>query len=120
MLYWNAILDETGGHGRSPVHGNRTECAASGLIINRHARNYVPDLWYLAFSKFVRPGGAVETTAAQKRARILSNARRSYVARYEQPNENTTSSQVKGKTLTSSCRAVDHHGDCDLTTCSLF
>ena len=60
-LYWNAILDETGGPWAvSPVHGNPDpNIQHPVVIINKmtHEVTYTGTYYYLAhFSKFVRPG----------------------------------------------------------------
>jgi glucosylceramidase len=60
-LYWNAILDETGGPWAvSPVHGNPDpNIQHPVVIINKttHEITYTGTYYYLAhFSKFVRPG----------------------------------------------------------------
>jgi glucosylceramidase len=60
-LYWNAILDETGGPWAvSPVHGNPDPNIQHPVVIinkNTHEITYTGTYYYLAhFSKFVRPG----------------------------------------------------------------
>jgi glucosylceramidase len=60
-LYWNAILDETGGPwATSPIHGNPDpNIQHPVVIINKttHEITYTGTYYYLAhFSKFVRPG----------------------------------------------------------------
>jgi len=77
-LYWNAILDETGGPWAvSPVHGNPDpNIQHPVVIINKqtHEITYTGTYYYLAhFSKFVRPGAVrVQTTGASGRVRVMS------------------------------------------------
>jgi len=77
-LYWNAILDETGGPWAvSPVHGNPDPNAQHPVvIINKatHEITYTGTYWYLAhFSKFVRPGTVrAETTGKAKGVRVMT------------------------------------------------
>jgi glucosylceramidase len=77
-LYWNAILDETGGPWAvSPIHGNPDPNAQHPVvIINRitHEITYTGTYWYLAhFSKFVRPGAVrVETSGQANGIRVMS------------------------------------------------
>jgi glucosylceramidase len=77
-LYWNAILDETGGPWAvSPVHGNPDPNAQHPVVIidkTTHAITYTGTYWYLAhFSKFVRPGAVrVETTGTAKDVRAMT------------------------------------------------
>jgi glucosylceramidase len=77
-LYWNAILDETGGPWAvSPVHGNPDPNAQHPVVIidkTTHAITYTGTYWYLAhFSKFVRPGAVrVETTGTAKGVRAMT------------------------------------------------
>ena len=77
-LYWNAILDETGGPWAvSPVHGNPDPNAQHPVvIINRHTHEitYTGTYYYLAhFSKFVRPGTIrVETTGKVEGVRVMT------------------------------------------------
>lgn len=79
-LYWNAILDETGGPwGISPVHGNPDPNAQHPVvIINKftHQITYTGTYYYLAhFSKFVRPGATrVETKGNAPGIRVMSFA----------------------------------------------
>ena len=77
-LYWNAILDETGGPWAvSPVHGNPDpNIQHPVVIINKttHEITYTGVYYYLAhFSKFVRPGAVrVQTTGKAKGLRVMS------------------------------------------------
>jgi glucosylceramidase len=77
-LYWNAILDETGGPWAvSPVHGNPDgNIQHPVVIVNKktHEVTYTGTYWYLAhFSKFVRPGAVrVETSGGLKGVRAMS------------------------------------------------
>ena len=77
-LYWNAILDETGGPWAvSPVHGNPDpNIQHPVVIINKttHQITYTGIYYYLAhFSKFVRPGAVrVETTGQATGIRVMS------------------------------------------------
>jgi len=77
-LYWNAILDETGGPwAASPVHGNPDPNAQHPVVIinkTTHEITYTGTYWYLAhFSKFVRPGAVrVETTGKAKGVRVMT------------------------------------------------
>ena len=77
-LYWNAILDETGGPWAvSPVHGNPDPNAQHPVVIinkTTHEITYTGTYWYLAhFSKFVRPGAVrVETTGKAKGVRVMT------------------------------------------------
>jgi len=77
-LYWNAILDETGGPWAvSPVHGNPDPNIQHPLvIINRatHEVGYTGAYYYLAhFSKFVRPGAVrVQTTGKSHGVRVMA------------------------------------------------
>lgn len=77
-LYWNAILDETGGPWAvSPIHGNPDPNAQHPVvIINRktHEVTYTGVYYYLAhFSKFVRPGAErVETRGKAKGVRVMT------------------------------------------------
>jgi len=77
-LYWNAILDETGGPWAvSPVHGNPESNAQHPVVIinkTTHEITYTGTYWYLAhFSKFVRPGAVrVETTGQAKGLRVMT------------------------------------------------
>jgi O-Glycosyl hydrolase len=77
-LYWNAILDETGGPWAvSPVHGNPDpNIQHPVVIINKttHQITYTGTYYYLAhFSKFVRPGAIrVLTTGKAAGIRVMS------------------------------------------------
>jgi glucosylceramidase len=79
-LYWNTILDETGGPWAvSPVHGNPDpNIQHPVVIINKqtHEVTYTGTYWYLAhFSKFVRPGAVrVETSGGADGVRAISFA----------------------------------------------
>ena len=71
-LYWNAILDETGGPWAvSPVHGNPDPNSQHPVVIinkSTHEVAYTGTYYYLAhFSKFVRPGSVrLQTRGAAK------------------------------------------------------
>jgi len=108
-LYWNAILDETGGPWAiSPVHGNPDPNAQHPVVIinkTTHAITYTGTYWYLAhFSKFVRPGAVrIETTGTAKGVRVMTfqTPEGGYVAellnsRDENANLNL---EARGKTL---------------------
>jgi len=77
-IYWNAILDETGGPWAiSPIHGNPDPNAQHPVVIinkQTHEITYTGTYWYLAhFSKFVRPGAVrVETTGKAKSVRVMA------------------------------------------------
>jgi glucosylceramidase len=77
-LYWNAILDETGGPWAvSPVHGNPDPNAQHPVVIinkTTHQITYTGTYYYLAhFSKFVRPGSVrIETTGKAAGVRVMS------------------------------------------------
>jgi glucosylceramidase len=77
-LYWNAILDETGGPWAvSPIHGNPDPNAQHPVvIINKatHKITYTGVYYYLAhFSKFVRPGAVrLQTTGKAKGVRAMA------------------------------------------------
>jgi glucosylceramidase len=77
-LYWNAILDETGGPWAvSPVHGNPDpNIQHPVVIINKksHEITYTGTYYYLAhFSKFVRPGAVrVQTTGSSRGIRVMA------------------------------------------------
>ena len=79
-LYWNAILDETGGPwATSPVHGNPDPNAQHPVvIINKftHEITYTGVYYYLAhFSKFVRPGAfRTQVTGGAKDIRVMAFA----------------------------------------------
>jgi glucosylceramidase len=77
-LYWNAILDETGGPWAvSPVHGNPDPNSQHPVVIinkTTHEITYTGTYYYLAhFSKFVRPGASrVLTTGKTKGVRVMA------------------------------------------------
>jgi len=77
-LYWNAILDETGGPWAvSPVHGNPDPNSQHPVVIinkTTHEITYTGTYYYLAhFSKFVRPGAIrVQTTGKAKGIRLMA------------------------------------------------
>jgi len=77
-LYWNAILDETGGPWAvSPVHGNPDPNIQHPVVIvnkDTHEWTYTGLYYYLAhFSKFVRPGAVrVETAGNRKGLRVMA------------------------------------------------
>src|SRR5215813_5345048 len=77
-LYWNAILDETGGPWAvSPVHGNPDPNIQHPVVIvnkTTHEIAYTGVYYYPAhFSKFVRPGAVrVETTGSGKGIRVMA------------------------------------------------
>ena len=77
-LYWNAILDETGGPWAvSPVHGNPDPNIQHPVVIinkNTHEITYTGTYYYLAhFSKFVRPGAVrIQTSGKAPGVRVMS------------------------------------------------
>ncbi len=77
-LYWNAILDETGGPWAvSPIHGNPDlNVQHPVVIINKttHEITYTGTYYYLAhFSKFVRPGAVrVQTSGKSAGVRVMA------------------------------------------------
>jgi len=77
-LYWNAILDETGGPWAvSPVHGNPDPNVQHPVvIINKHTHEitYTGLFYYLAhFSRFVRPGAVrVQTIGSANGVRLMA------------------------------------------------
>jgi glucosylceramidase len=77
-LYWNAILDETGGPWAvSPVHGNPDPNIQHPVVIinkNTHEITYTGTYYYLAhFSKFVRPGAVrLQTNGNTKGVRVMA------------------------------------------------
>jgi glucosylceramidase len=77
-LYWNAILDETGGPWAiSPVHRNPDPNIQHPVVIinkNTHEITYTGTYYYLAhFSKFVRPGAVrVQTSGVAKGMRVMA------------------------------------------------
>ena len=79
-IYWNMILDETGGPWAvSPVHGNPDPNEQHPVVIinrkNKHI-TYTGLYYYLAhFSKFVRPGAVrVQTSGSAQGVRAMSFA----------------------------------------------
>jgi glucosylceramidase len=87
-LYWNAILDETGGPWAvSPIHGNPDPNVQHPVvIINKmtHEITYTGTYYYLAhFSKFVRPGAVRVRTrgkSAGVRVMVFRTAEKGHVA----------------------------------------
>jgi glucosylceramidase len=79
-LYWNAILDETGGPWAvSPVHGNPDPNIQHPVVIvnkTTHEITYTGTYWYLAhFSKFVKPGAVrIATSGAKNGVRAMAFA----------------------------------------------
>jgi len=77
-IYWNMILDETGGPWLvSPVHGDPEKNAQHPVVIvdrNKKQVTYTALYYYLAhFSKFVRPGAVrVGTTGSMKGVRSIA------------------------------------------------
>jgi len=77
-LYWNAILDETGGPWAvSPVHGKPDPNIQHPVVIinkNTHEITYTGTYYYLAhFSKFVRPGAVrIQTSGKAPGVRVMS------------------------------------------------
>lgn len=77
-IYWNAILDETGGPWAiSPIHGNPDPNSQHPVVIinkSTHEVTYTGTYYYLAhFSKFVRPGAVrVQTTGKMKGVRVMA------------------------------------------------
>ena len=77
-LYWNAILDETGGPWAiSPIHGNPDPNSQHPVVIinkTTHEITYTGTYYYLAhFSKFVRPGAVrIQTTGKTKGVRVMA------------------------------------------------
>jgi glucosylceramidase len=77
-IYWNAILDETGGPWAvSPVHGNPDPNVQHPVVIinkKTHEVTYTGTYYYLAhFSKFVRPGAVrLRTTGKRKGVRVMA------------------------------------------------
>jgi glucosylceramidase len=77
-IYWNAILDETGGPWAiSPIHGNPDPNEQHPVVIinkNTHEVSYTGLYYYLAhFSKFVRPGAVrVQTTGGVAGVRAMA------------------------------------------------
>ena len=108
-LYWNAILDETGGPWAvSPVHGNPDPNVQHPIVIinkNTHEVTYTGLYYYLAhFSRFVRPGSRrVETTGGAHGVRLMvfEVPERGYVAQILNSLTETANVNVqwKGKLL---------------------
>jgi glucosylceramidase len=77
-LYWNALLDETGGPWAvSPVHGNPDPNIQHPVVIvnkTTHEVTYTGTYWYLAhFSKFVKPGAVrIGTSGVRKGVRAMA------------------------------------------------
>ena len=77
-LYWNAILDETGGPWAiSPIHGNPDPNIQHPMVIinkKTHEITYTGTYYYLAhFSKFVRPGAVrLQTKGSAKGLRVMT------------------------------------------------
>jgi glucosylceramidase len=76
-LYWNAILDETGGPWAvSPIHGNPDPNVQHPVVIinkTTHEITYTGTYYYLAhFSKFVRPGAVrLQTSGKSAGVRVI-------------------------------------------------
>jgi glucosylceramidase len=108
-LYWNTILDETGGPWAvSPAHGNPDPNVQHPVVIvnkSTHEITYTGTYWYLAhFSKFVRPGAIrLETTGAAKGVRVMTFAtpEGGYVAQLlnSRSASGDVNLQAKGKTV---------------------
>jgi O-glycosyl hydrolase len=79
-IYWNMILDETGGPWLvSKIHGNPEDNGQQPLIVvdrKQKKVTYLPGFYYLAhFSKFVRPGAyRVAVAGSAKGVRVLAFA----------------------------------------------
>jgi glucosylceramidase len=77
-IYWNAILDETGGPWAiSPVHGDPDPNIQHPVVIvnkKTHEISYTGTYYYLAhFSKFVRPGAVrVQTNGTTEGVRVMA------------------------------------------------
>jgi len=77
-LYWNAILDETGGPWAvSPIHGNPDPNVQHPVVIinkTTHEITYTGTYYYLAhFSKFIRPGAVrIQTTGKSSGVRVMT------------------------------------------------
>ncbi len=118
-LYWNAILDETGGPWAiSPVHGNPDPNAQHPVVIvNKYTREitYTGTYYYLAhFSKFVRPGAfRLQTTGDTKDVRVMAfatpegghvaqllNSRRQSVKIALESNNKTLSVELPARSIT--------------------
>jgi glucosylceramidase len=108
-IYWNAILDETGGPwATSPIHGNPDPNVEHPLVVvNRgtHKISYTGAYWYLAhFSKFVRPGAVrIETTGIAKGLRVMTfqTPEGGYVAQLQNSRDENAdvNLEAQGKTL---------------------
>jgi glucosylceramidase len=108
-LYWNAILDETGGPWAiSPIHGNPDPNVQHPVvIINKatHDITYTGIYYYLAhFSKFVRPGAVrLQTKGSAKGVRVMAfqTLEGSFVAQLLNSLEQDTAVNVtsRGRTL---------------------
>ncbi len=108
-LYWNAILDETGGPWAvSPVHGNPDPNAQHPVVIvnkKTHEITYTGAYYYLAhFSKFVRPGAVrIQTSGGAKdvRAMVFSTPQGGHVAQLLNSRRESVQVAVEsnGKTL---------------------
>jgi glucosylceramidase len=108
-LYWNAILDETGGPWAiSPIHGNPDPNVQHPVvIINKatHDITYTGIYYYLAhFSKFVRPGAVrLQTKGSAKGVRVMTfqTPEGGFVAQLLNSLEQDTAVNVasKGRTL---------------------
>lgn len=108
-LYWNVILDETGGPWAvSPIHGNPDPNVQHPVVIinkTTHEITYTGTYYYLAhFSKFVRPGAVrVQTSgkSAGVRVMVFRTPEKGHVA--ELLNSDTRDAHVNlvsaGKTL---------------------
>jgi len=115
-LYWNAILDETGGPWAvSPIHGNPDPNVQHPVVIiskKTHEITYTGTYWYLAhFSKFVRPGAVrVETKGKENDVRVMTfqTAEGGYIAQILNSRNESTSVNLesKGKTLRVSLPAL--------------
>jgi glucosylceramidase len=108
-LYWNAILDETGGPWAiSPIHGNPDPNVQHPVVIinkKTHEITYTGSYYYLAhFSKFVRPGAVrLQTKGSAKGVRVMTfqTPEGGFVAQLLNSLEQDTAVNVasKGRTL---------------------
>jgi len=108
-IYWNAILDETGGPWAvSVVHGNPDPNVQHPVVIvnkTTHEITYTGTYYYLAhFSKFVRPGAVrLQTTGKSKgvRAMAFQTPEGSFVAELlnSRNEESTADVAFHGRTL---------------------
>ena len=108
-LYWNAILDETGGPWAiSPIHGNPDPNAQHPVVIinkTTHEITYTGTYYYLAhFSKFVRPGAVrLQATGKSEGVRVMAfqTAEGSYVAQLlnSEQQDADVNLVTKGRTL---------------------